>query len=190
MEHNREAYASRSPETLTRHGPTKSLTFEEVRPTLKRNKLTGNLFSARRLGLAKMVWGCSSRVDLTPAESFVMSSKGNGEKTLMKRTSLWRAVARRLSLRRRGRRLLLEPLEGRWLLATLFVNSTADQTDINPGNGICETQAGNGICTLCAAIIEANALANVGGPDEIHFNVPGDMSLATCTFGTTCCQCR
>jgi CSLREA domain-containing protein len=66
----------------------------------------------------------------------------------------------------------LELLESRLPLATFFINSTADQTDINPGNGICETQAGNGVCTLRAAITEANALANVGGPDQISFNVP------------------
>lgn len=41
--------------------------------------------------------------------------------------------------------------------ATFTVNSTADAVDANPGDGICETGAGNGICTLRAAIQEANA---------------------------------
>lgn len=43
--------------------------------------------------------------------------------------------------------------------ATFTVNSTVDMNDVNPGNGICETAAGNNICTLRAAITEANALA-------------------------------
>ena len=50
-------------------------------------------------------------------------------------------------------------------LAAIFtVNSTADVHDANPGNGICETAAGNHICTLRAAIEEANKLA---GADTI-----------------------
>ncbi|HEX3123710.1 MAG TPA: choice-of-anchor Q domain-containing protein [Rhodanobacteraceae bacterium] len=47
---------------------------------------------------------------------------------------------------------------------TFTVNSTDDALDFNPGNGICETVAGNGACTLRAAIIEANAHA---GADTI-----------------------
>jgi CSLREA domain-containing protein len=42
--------------------------------------------------------------------------------------------------------------------ASFTVSSTADAVDANPGDGICETGAGNGICTLRAAIQEANAL--------------------------------
>jgi CSLREA domain-containing protein len=50
--------------------------------------------------------------------------------------------------------------------ATFTVNSPADPPtgDANPGNGVCETAAGNGVCTLRAAIQEANALA---GADQI-----------------------
>jgi hypothetical protein len=40
---------------------------------------------------------------------------------------------------------------------TLDVNNTADVRDVNPGNGVCETAFQNGICTLRAAIMEANA---------------------------------
>jgi CSLREA domain-containing protein len=47
---------------------------------------------------------------------------------------------------------------------TYLVNSTADELDFNPGNGVCETVAGNGVCTLRAAILEANAHA---GADTI-----------------------
>lgn len=52
--------------------------------------------------------------------------------------------------------------------ATFTVNSTADETDINPGNGVCATFVGNGVCTLRAAIMEANALA---GADTISVPV-------------------
>ncbi|MSQ28794.1 MAG: CSLREA domain-containing protein [Dehalococcoidia bacterium] len=48
--------------------------------------------------------------------------------------------------------------------ASFAVNSFGDGTDAVPGNNICETAAGNGVCTLRAAIQEANALA---GPDTI-----------------------
>ena len=43
------------------------------------------------------------------------------------------------------------------LPATFTVNSTADVVDANPGDGVCETGAGNGICTLRAAVQEAGA---------------------------------
>lgn len=47
--------------------------------------------------------------------------------------------------------------------ATFFVNSTNDEQDANPGNGICASSSAT--CTLRAAITEANALA---GPDVIR----------------------
>src|SRR5260370_4513728 len=50
---------------------------------------------------------------------------------------------------------------------TIVVNSAADVHDANPGDGVCETASGNGICTLRAAIEEANALA---GADTITFS--------------------
>lgn len=43
--------------------------------------------------------------------------------------------------------------------ATFVVNAQNDAQDIIPGNGICETASGNGVCTLRAAISEANGLA-------------------------------
>jgi cysteine-rich repeat protein len=50
----------------------------------------------------------------------------------------------------------------------------ADATDADPGDGVCETAAGNGVCTLRAAVMEANALS---GADEI--TVPaGTYTLA------------
>jgi CSLREA domain-containing protein len=49
--------------------------------------------------------------------------------------------------------------------ATFDVNSTDDAVDCNPGNGVAETAPGNGVCTLRAAIMEANALA---GADAVN----------------------
>ena len=48
--------------------------------------------------------------------------------------------------------------------ATFVVNDINDVVDVNPGDGVCETVATNGICTLRAAVMEANALA---GNDDI-----------------------
>ena len=49
------------------------------------------------------------------------------------------------------------------------VNSTLDLADNNPGDGVCQWSAN--ICSLRAAIMEANATANLAaGPDEIHFS--------------------
>src|SRR5437764_10463699 len=49
------------------------------------------------------------------------------------------------------------------------VNSTGDGNDAFPGDGQCETAVGNGVCTLRAAIEEANA--HTGG-DGISFSIP------------------
>jgi CSLREA domain-containing protein len=48
---------------------------------------------------------------------------------------------------------------------TFVVNTMNDMPDINPGNGICETTLGQGTCSLRAAIMEANHVAN--GPATI-----------------------
>src|SRR4051794_29590724 len=58
------------------------------------------------------------------------------------------------------------------------VNTTFDAAsgadDAAPGDGFCETAVGNGVCTLRAAIEEANAYsAGHGGvSDGIHLNIP------------------
>lgn len=84
--------------------------------------------------------------------------------------------------------LLLSPRPG-WAQAAIFiVNSTADSVDANPGNGVCAD--GSGVCTLRAAIMEANALP---GTDTItlpagtytltipgfneDFNATGDLDI-------------
>jgi CSLREA domain-containing protein len=54
--------------------------------------------------------------------------------------------------------------------AVLVVNSTDDQGDEVPGDGECLTSIYDGVCTLRAAIEEANALA---GYDFIDFNISG-----------------
>lgn len=63
--------------------------------------------------------------------------------------------------------------------ATFTLNTTADLADAVPGDGTCETATGNGLCSLRAAILEANALA---GPDAIivpagtyALGIPGDL---------------
>ena len=58
--------------------------------------------------------------------------------------------------------------------ATFAVNSTADAVDATTGDGICETAPGNGVCTLRAAIQEANAGA---GADAIQ--VPAGTYVLT-----------
>jgi CSLREA domain-containing protein len=45
--------------------------------------------------------------------------------------------------------------------ASYVVNDPGDAPDATPGDGICETATGNGVCTLRAAIQEANASAGV-----------------------------
>jgi hypothetical protein len=45
--------------------------------------------------------------------------------------------------------------------ATFTVDSAADSIDVSPGDGACANFGGN--YTLCAAVMEANALA---GPDR------------------------
>lgn len=50
--------------------------------------------------------------------------------------------------------------------ATFVVNSTGDMNDASPGDGVCD--AGASVCTMRAAIDEANAFA---GMDSIHFAI-------------------
>src|SRR5262249_4471441 len=56
--------------------------------------------------------------------------------------------------------------------AQFAVNSTADAVDAAPGDGTCATSTG--VCTLRAAIQEANALT--GGPHTIRLP-PGTYAL-------------
>ena len=57
--------------------------------------------------------------------------------------------------------------------AQIVVNTTSDDSDPNPGDGVCDTgtsQVKNGLCSFRAAIETANA---VPGADVIHFDIPG-----------------
>ena len=53
--------------------------------------------------------------------------------------------------------------------ATYTVTSTGDAPDASTTDGVCAD--GSGACTLRAAIQQANANANAGGPDRIHFGL-------------------
>ena len=57
---------------------------------------------------------------------------------------------------------------------TFTLNSTADVVDANPGDGKCETQLNNGVCTLRAAIMESNHTA--GGGATVKFGLPGTVT--------------
>jgi CSLREA domain-containing protein len=61
-------------------------------------------------------------------------------------------------------------------VTSLTVNNLDDGADATPGNGVCETATGNGICTLRAAIQEANALTSCS-PITIGFSVNGTITL-------------
>ena len=65
--------------------------------------------------------------------------------------------------------------------AVFTVNSPADAVDANPGNGVCETASGNGVCTLRAAIQEANALAGADTitlpPNSYLLNVVTELGI-------------
>ncbi|GEM_PF-1984241 len=61
---------------------------------------------------------------------------------------------------------------------SLTVNDLGDAADANTGDGVCETAPGNGVCTLRAAILEANALAACS-PLTINFSVTGVINLAS-----------
>ncbi len=59
-------------------------------------------------------------------------------------------------------------LSGPLVAATFEVNHSGDAVDANPGDGLCATASA--VCTLRAAIEEANASAN---GDHIDFNIGG-----------------
>ena len=66
--------------------------------------------------------------------------------------------------------------------ATFTVNSMGDSLDVNPGDGVAAD--GNGLCTLRAAIMEANALLGV---DEIVLP-EGTVLLAIEGYGENDCR--
>ena len=60
------------------------------------------------------------------------------------------------------------------------VNSVADVVDSSPGDNICETATGNGICTLRAAMMEANLKFD---SESVTINVPAGTYLLTRPVG-------
>lgn len=58
--------------------------------------------------------------------------------------------------------------------STFTVNSTADVSDADPGNGVCHTSVSNNSCTLRAAIQEANA-----HPDADTIKIPSGFYQLT-----------
>lgn len=74
---------------------------------------------------------------------------------------------------------------GQQVLAAVFnVNSDAAADDANPGDDTCETAPGNGICTLRAAIQQANnaSLTSIGFTDKFTIS---DCDLPALTGGNT-----
>lgn len=61
-------------------------------------------------------------------------------------------------------------------VSTFVVNRTTNESDAATGDNVCDVDTGTAgnQCTLRAAIQQANATVNSGGPDEITFNIPGD----------------
>ena len=59
---------------------------------------------------------------------------------------------------------------------TFTVNRTSNESDTSKADNVCDVAAATAgdQCTLRAAIQQANATANSGGPDEIDLAIPGD----------------
>jgi CSLREA domain-containing protein len=78
------------------------------------------------------------------------------------------------------------------LAATFTVDSVMDIADANPGDGVCETAPGSGICTLRAAIEEANGLPGATALScrrvptrsrcKAPMKTPGQRGISTCAM--------
>jgi len=64
---------------------------------------------------------------------------------------------------------------------TFFVNAPWDGADFDPGDGVCETLTGSGICTLRAAVMEAN---RTPGSRIDLTSVPGGIVLLSLPAST------
>lgn len=60
-----------------------------------------------------------------------------------------------------------------YVVATFVVNSTGDEPDTSTADGVCDVDPSPVVtrCTPRAAIQQANATANAGGPDRINFTI-------------------
>ena len=63
-------------------------------------------------------------------------------------------------------------------ITDMTVNNTGDGADASAGDGVCETATGNGVCTLRAAIQEANASTSCS-PLTINFSVTGIIDTSS-----------
>jgi hypothetical protein len=101
-----------------------------------------------------------------------LSNKADGHEGLLRARTVLAVLAAMVLLGM----LSIEPARA---VSILIVNRTGDESEpiADRGNSVCDAlpAAGNQ-CSLRAAIQEANALANSGGPDEIRFNIPGDRT--------------
>ncbi len=64
------------------------------------------------------------------------------------------------------------------------VNSVADLPDRSPGDFVCETDFGNGVCTLRAAVMEANAVQKFANGFDVTINLPAGTYLLTRPIGS------
>jgi hypothetical protein len=112
------------------------------------------------------------------ATSFTDASSHPEPPPMFHRPLRAKAKDRANSARRRDRaasRLSFEPLEDRHLLAVVVVTNATDVEDgdtTSIASLIADPGADAGI-SLREAMTAANNTPNMGGPDEIHFNIPG-----------------
>ena len=79
-----------------------------------------------------------------------------------------------------------QPTRGGQTALTFTVNSPSDVVDANPGDGKCETVPGNNVCTLRAAIMEANktsgATINFGLTPPVTYTLSLDALVISSTL--------
>jgi CSLREA domain-containing protein len=160
------AYAGRSPERSEIRGPS----FDAIISAACRCARAGGLLQIKvaYLHFIQLLLDYRGRCERMIRPSFgrssahrritMMNKQSGSRRSTSARTKRARAVLSSLAFLAVG---ALLPVAAH--AATFVVNSTADVVDAAPGNGVCAT-AGN-VCTLRAAIQEANALA--GAPHTI-----------------------
>jgi len=116
-----------------------------------------------------VVKGLSVSEALGPLESTKSAGMGDSELAAVEMRLNRDALPDRVVVRDDSR----TPVVLKTLTRAIFtVDSTADDVDFDTGDGLCDTDdsAGDGPCTLRAAIEQANAST---GPDAVEFDIPG-----------------